>query len=766
MKIYKFIPAAAAVSVMLLAAACSDDPKTPTVTPTPGAEVNFGASMTTNDTRTVYGTESGGAFPIYWENGDLVTVMSPGAAHDYATYKITAPTTSDQNYADDMTKTGDAGIQWGNAEKANFYSIYPAGQVQSVNTSNNTMTLRMPHMQNDYIDASAGATNVIAKADMKGGFLYAQTIDVDNGTKTVNLAYKPLATALRFKLQGPAAGESASEVESEVIISNIRIQAPTGTVIAGNFDVKFTNAKGNDGTVAAPEILNIATLDENNGFDYVTIYSSYEGSTGGGYLTLGKRESVTLNAFLIPQSNLTINEDWKIIVTLSDGRTLTRSLGGSATDGKNMVLKPGQIHKLPDLPPLNINVEDYDPSNWMVNIPRNTYLSEISIPGSWNSLGDAQKIGSSTTATSLDDQYKSGIRAFHLDTRWKWSRNPISGSTALSGDFGELGIADGSNAFNTAAQNGKVMNIDAPTFKSALTTITGQVKKDEYLVLMCTFAQNSKVNTETPWYKAISDACKNDESVYDAKQLTSKTVVGDVLGKVIVIICMEDEVSTTIGTTDLSESKCLFVKAPLTLKKEMFNGATSNPNLYQKDLMQFGDKGSTGITLYNVQAQICNSGNGGGTWTRGYAPSNSEREAVAQNILNWSLDNYHNPNYTSTNWIYLGLGGYYGDNDKSYDQVAAVLNPWINGKVTNMSSRPTGNQTTYYPVGIVLMNQVSSYTGTVNNILQLNNKYQKAYNPDWTGNVVGGTEQTQAVKSLSPNHSSAFKLDTETWSVF
>ena len=52
---------------------------------------------------------------------------------------------------------------------------------------------------------------------------------------------------------------------------------------------------------------------------------------------------------------------------------------------KNLILKPGMMHRLADLPPIALRGE-WDVATWMRYIPRNVYLSEISIPGSWESL--------------------------------------------------------------------------------------------------------------------------------------------------------------------------------------------------------------------------------------------------------------------------------------------------------------------------------------------------------------------------------------------
>lgn len=728
-------------SLAVLAMGCQDDivVDEPNVNPTPGAEVQFGASMNDVQSRTVYGDrdEENNSYRVNWVNGDEVRIIATNCDRNNALYKINVED-NEQNWADSLDKIGETGIQWGTAPTANFYSVYPAGQVQDVSVAQRKITMRMPHIQNDYIDPT---TNT-ASADMSGAFMYAQTFNAVNGEK-VQLGYKPFATAIRFTLNGPTKSTGSSIVEDEVIISQVVLQAEPGTAIAGNFDVVFPE-KGENNTTDAMPTITPATVDATgNAYDYVTIFSSYTGDTGGGYLTLRGGESIELNAFVIP-SKVTINDKWSLIITLADGTVFKKNLGGkTGTDTSKMTLEPGKIHYLTNnehkLPNLDINKNvSYDPANWMVNIPRNTYLSEISIPGSWNSMGDAQKINDNLL--SLQDQYTAGVRAFHLDTRWKWSQNGVLGYV-VSGSFSELAIADGTTSYSLGSfvkddadtSNGeRVMGTSATTFNTAISEIVKNVKKDEYMVLFCTFAQDSADNTKKSWKQAISEICSTINEVYDASKLTSETVVGDVLGKVIVIVCLEDNPTSAIVTEG---SKCLFTHAPLTLSRDMFSDAATNINRYQKDELLYGANTSSGITLYDTQAQICgNETSSISSSSRGYGPSLTERKNVGNNILNWSMANYADQdNYTSANWIYLGIGGYYDDNN--YDGVALSMNEWINQTVTNMSSRPKDGQTHYYPVGIVLMNHVANYKSVANNILQLNNKYQKAYKADWIGNV-------------------------------
>ena len=101
---------------------------------------------------------------------------------------------------------------------------------------------------------------------------------------------------------------------------------------------------------------------------------------------------------------------------------------------------------------------------------------------------------------------------------------------------------------------------------------------------------------------------------------------------------------------------------------------------------------------------------------------------------------------------YHGLGGYSNGTENQY-QVANTFNTWIDGIVKNMSATPTGNQTIYYPVGIVLMNHVLSHPTVVEDILSLNNKYHKAYDPNRSPL---GSDGGVTVRSAAPGYSAGW----------
>lgn len=728
---------------LLALVACNQENMPERPTPTPGAEVKFGASLNKTDvTRTIYGEENNNAFPIYWVDGDKVLVTSPQCLNgrNTAQYKVTANTTT-QNYADRLDKTGAAGVQWGQADKADFYSVYPADNASVQGT---TFSLTMPNVQRDPVQLD----NKKAYADMNACFMGAVSKEVANGSE-VNLTYKPLSTAIRFTLRGPSA--SVGQTDSEVIISKVVLKA--NQPIAGDFTV--------DMSTETPT-MELGT----NTYNEITLYTYY--ASTGGHLALRVGESVELNAFVIPHKDLAVNDNWKLEVTTAEGVVYTTSLKGTG-DGK---LMPGKIHRFKgQLPSLPAPTTKWDPSNWMVNIPRNVYLSEISIPGSWNSLNyEYQEMNLATKKkptekeclAAIEAQYKAGARAFHIDARWKAEKN-----SGLPGNL-TLGVANGGS---TRKYKGKyLMENDNMPFANALEYIASHVQPKEYMMVFCTFAQNSYEETAHGWLQEISDICASNNTIVDGRTISANSVVGDVLGKVIVIVnCPKDP--KEIGNLP-QNSKCLFTYTPLELDKNQY----TNPNfLYYTGAIVNREDAS--LNMYSVQAQIMATLDATAGYTvdgRGYAPTLAEREQKTENILKWSLNNYQNAVYAHSDWLYNGLGGSlwkkttvlgissYHEIEGSQKDVAQVLNPWIDDKIKKMSAHPDDSQgqTRYYPVGMVLMNYVTDDVygkPVLLDILSLNNKFRKAYDPNKGPLDPSNNGSSSDVNSAAPGYNSGMK---------
>ena len=729
---------------LLALVACNQENMPERPTPTPGAEVKFGVSLNKTDvTRTIYGDENNNAFPIYWVQDDKVLVTSPQCLNgrNTAQYKVSVATDKQQNYATSLDKTGAAGIQWGQADKADFYSVYPADKASVLGT---TFSLKMPNVQRETLELRGNDQK--AYADMNACFMGAVRKNVPSGSE-VNLTYTPLSTAIRFTLRGPSAG--VGETGSEVTISKVVLKADKP--IAGDFTVDMSTAE--------PTV----TLGSNT-YNEITLYAYY--ASTGGYLTLKVGEQVELNAFVIPYEDLAVNDNWKLEVITAQGDVYTTSLKGTGTgDGK---LMPGKIHRFKgQLPSLPAPTNEWDPSNWMVNIPRNVYLSEISIPGSWNSLnkdfqyaadGKSKLNVNSVEAqvAAIDSQYNAGVRAFHIDTRWKGKYEAFKGYVMT-----DLSVANGADANTIGLTGPKYMPKDNISFATVLKCITDHVKSNEYMMVFCTFAQNSYEETEGGWMKAISDACADDR-IIDARTISANTVVGDVLGKVIVIVnCAKDP--QTIDNLPTG-SKCLFTYTPLELDKNQY----TNPNFlyYTGAIVNCAD---ASLNMFSAQAQIMASPmdatKGYTVSGRGYAPTWEQRKQKTENILKWSLDNFQKTNYAHRDWLYNGLGGYLCTSDgkevkDSQKDVAKKFNPWIDDKIKKMSAHPNAEQTRYYPVGLVLMNYVTDKVygkPVLLDILSINNKFRKAYDPNKDPLDPSNNGSSSDVKSAAPGYNSGMK---------
>lgn len=335
-----------------------------------------------------------------------------------------------------------------------------------------------------------------------------------------------------------------------------------------------------------------------------------------------------------------------------------------------------------------------------------------------------------------------------MDCRKKGLIFPTYTPTAL----GVAGTADNYNA-----DEGRYLRSDdnPMTFETALGQVVSNVKSDEYMVVMCTFAQGSAIYGD--WRKEISDACdKYPGKIVEASSLDENTVVGDVLGKVIVIV-------NTYTPGEVVNSKCMFFNMSLLLDENEFK---NNP-YYEKPLYWYNTTNS-GITMYGTHAQATYVDRNGAydNDRQSYVPSLTERKTKLQNILTWSQNNYAKGNSVHNCWIYMGLGGYVpGQGFLGNDNYHAVstddngLNSWMATKVEDMYTNKS-----YYPIGIVLMNFVGSSNTSkgislVQRILEMNSMYRKAYDPRRSpvdGAFIDGTGNNK-VQSAAPGYSSGMK---------
>ena len=730
-------------AALLLLAACSDE-ENPTIPAQPGDEVSFVARLDGKGTRTIYGESTdNNTYPVYWQNGDEVQVASPQCASGRNTGLYKVHVAKAQNYAESLVRQGNVGIQWGTDEQAKFYSIYPASYHTQNNTPvNNTltptadaatakMTIRSYQLNRFQKNASGnweGTPFDRAAITNPDAVMYAQTT-ANRSDGTVNLRYKPFSTVLRITLAGcEFSGLSGNQT---VTIEEVMITAPQGVNLVGEFDVNFNKDATTAPTVSAtggvlqPNVLHIPMMAENQ----------------TNYLTIGTNESITFNAFVVPSTDAVVDDGWTIEVRTTNG-TFTRSLASTLAEGQTNQLVPGKIHKI-RLPKIPITSDfKFDKSSWISQIPRNVYLSELSLPGAWYCY--------STNYQATDDlatQWNAGVRAFHIDCRLTNNRYIRPSSQILTcADTDKGGTAGWGYSSGTPVLD-KLKEISDLL----------ESKKDEYAVVVLTIAEKELMSSgvshgtvdQAKMLEAFSSIINttNIRNLYTAP-VTPNTTVNDVLGKVIVKINTTNDGPYT-GTI------------PSTLMSQASLAPTATFDKMQKSQMYWGAAAvNPAMTFYYMQGQR--------TYTTGTGnPQMSDRKTAITNIIAESKRIYDASEHNG--WFQMGIGGYKKDDSDRNDNYVYVANALNNYLLTQINNKMTTNPS---PVGLVLANFITTNAqgttqvyGTslteaiikMNRMFRLNRDPKK---PEWPGQ--GQSE----IRSASSTHSSGFRKSANGWDAF
>jgi len=756
-------------TVALMAMACVEENfKQPN--PFEGDEVLFSATLTKEPvTRTIYGEEvkyqldedgnvvldengneielTSPEMVVNWVHGDKIKVWaSEIASRNEAEYSVNT-NNQVQNYAVSLDKTGDYGIQWGTETSSDFCAIYPSDNVSkfekngdaiiastSINATQNNVFAAVKDANGDVIGwDGTHFGNDAANPSMQNAIMFARTADAtptdENGNpKQVNLHFKPYTTVLKFRFLG----YTSNLTNPTVYIQNITVKAPEGVAIAGDFNLGISGT-GADAAATAT----LPTEAGKSASDSIRVTTILPGGT---YIPLKAGQYVDFNVYTIPQSYQMNATDklWTVtIYTQGHGKFTYKMKPIPVNNGDPVTynLTAGEIHKV-KIPSLPINSQiEWNPENWITQIPVPVYVSELSVPGAWYCTnGDYQ------STTDLPTQYKAGIRAFNIDCR-------LTYKDGRSGDM-DLYCAGSEGSFlGSITSEGK-------TVLKAMQEIAALIPEDEYVVVVLTIAEKPKEDSGTTLgtvdpkevLNSIATLLTNNGStlgVYGfteatkGKTITADTTIDDVLDHMIVKVN-----ANTIANAGTSEQGLSGVTGFLnytTIPNTLISYASMAPassgdiviGVY--DSMQtspiFWGKGDASLAFHYHQAQRTTYS---GTYetkewswesfsyvtvTKSYevdgVPTYDERKAAIDDIIAKSKDIYDAGTHNA--WFQIGIGGSRknsndDDNASSRTEVAERLNPYLYGKiVSKMDTDPS-------PVGIVLMNYCTSttdYTATV-----------------------------------------------------
>ena len=698
----------------------------------PGDEVVFGAALPGN-TKTVYGEETSTGFPIYWVNGDKVRVASPQclSGRNSAEYQISVDGNT-QNYATSMTKTGDTGVQWGDAATADFYSIYPSSASTALKVSGQSVTTTLHVDATQFASTTDNGTSYYAQpAEMANVVMYAKTAGVTSGS-TVELHYTPFSTVLEFEIN--ASDEVVAGKQTEITIQSLTLTAPTGTTIAGNFGFNFDGPSITPDATGGSNAITIHFLDNNQ---YTTVLST-------------TKTTLKAKMCLMPISgNLA---GWKIEVNTSAG-TFSKNLAATDSKGTATTLDPGKVHKI-KLPTLNYASKEwvYNTANWITSLPdyTNVYLSEISLPGAWYA-GSTESYQATNDIATL---WNAGVRAFAVETRittGAYYAGTTPEGVVLSGSQNNSlrSYSAGTNSLSTGSTSNAKVGYGGTSIAAIITNVANQVRSDEFGVLVLSYADGGTSGHRPvdygAWLQLLYDAYNGLSATVKQKiyqgQVTANTTVNSVLGKLILKINVDENIamSGSVSGTNFTYANnlpALFSYNPFLIQME---GADyTRPYYSNLSWSNWGD--GTDYRTYDLVANLkgipesdaankfiwvfssanrtqLNSG------TDKTIPTYENRQAALKAMMTFSKTVYERSNHNV--WFYFNCGGTQAtsitSDSPSPTNFASTMNSWLLNTI-NAKKDPS-------PLGIVMFNQCTgantTYHGAdiIKAIIEMNSKF-------------------------------------------
>lgn len=725
MKKYGFYLCAAAAIALI---GCKDDVVVEkTVTPAQtGDEITFGSSLTDVGTRTIYGdTPVDGAYPVYWEEGDEITIYCPEAAQTkLVSYKV-SPDETDGTHSSTVTKinTDEAGLQWGAKETHHFYAFYPASAVageKDGKIEGEIPTEQDPVSWTTSTNENGGTTYTgVANTDYAFMWAYGEHDKKDGGD--VALTFHPWVTILDIVINGPA--KSGEKVK----MSSIQVRSLNNDILNGKFVCDMSGVQA--GTAEAPTYQGVVNTASTRNQISIQLYNNDldNAATGqkGDFITLEHNDQIVVRAYLLPTAYDTSDpnanhQQIQIRVAPFNSAVLTRTLNaedGTAEGG----IEAHKVNKV-ILPPVTSGGINY----WMSSLDPNIYVTELSLPGSkmsYQTKGNGANVAYQNL--SIKDQFINGIRAFQIQTA---STN--TGAWDL-----DAGSAHDQELYMTVAGNKTNTRFKdiVKEIATELKTAEDDGKKNEYAFILLTAAlgecdsygryiAGTHVNGDLAWMDAIrnelaemtADADNDTYRIY-TDEITNETTIKDVAGHIIIKV--------NYNTQDMANHLTNTDKIPVMFAQW---GPKGDNEAYRTNPMKWGtsyglnvEEPSTGPLkwFYHEATSVGYNDDGG-------EEKESVKKANIEDMWKKSIA-YYNANDNHDMWFLNDLGGCYvngrryssGEAQNGVDDWTKVVGPYA----TNLLQNRTEDAT----LGIVLMNFADPNDDYTGNLIQtiINNNF-------------------------------------------
>ena len=578
----KYIKLYAVLAMALFVGSCEDEleQEFQYIKVVPGEEIQFGASAafesSVGSTRTIYGdiNKTDGLIEVNWvPNQDRIQIISPHAGGaDIAEYQV-KPTNNETvtpgngtdgefvqySQATTLQRIGEAGLQWTNATEYDFYAMYPSHEqlkevvkevedtdvygLKNVYESGLPVSGKMigylPVTQDPVTTAPAPAEDgdsrvVKVQPDMRYAYMAAKAhceIQEDGTMKeTIQLNFQSLVTALEFDITVNEIGQQSDRTQL-IDIMGLMLTSKEHD-ICGKFEYTFPE-RSKDISDGSIEIQNATTQN----YRSITMGFGQNGIQG-----LAKGDVVKATFFILPSAG--IKKDFNANAEDPDLKlTVMYKVAGQPQIKTATIKKPISPCKYTHftdvlLPKIDSNING---SAWFSALAPNIYVSQVSIPVAGNVFATKDYGAPDNNyqqSKKLDELWNMGVRGFEI----------VTNTTA---DFdGHLGDCKVMAAESYCTGSG------AYTFHKAFSELVGMLKNDknknETLIIFATYM--AKETGYNPYayvsnlFNYLTKCTTSDNDYYieglsanDFVQLTTSTTVGEIQGKIVIVVRPGDD---------------------------------------------------------------------------------------------------------------------------------------------------------------------------------------------------------------------------------
>ena len=664
-----------------------------------GDEINFGISSNESAiTRTIYDDEpttdeAGNTYyRVTWEpdGSDQIAIYCPQAqGTTLCNYSVT-PNTADPTKSSAVTKVNanESGLLWGESDPHHFYGFYPASAVTG--TEDGKIRGHIPVTQTPTgwkeVKNDKGGTTIYGIANTDYAFMWAYGCfnRIEQPDYTIPLTFHPWVTILEIRIPGPAANTD------NVRISNINIRATAGssTVLTGDFICDMTPVE------ADPNAEPVYTPVEEESAVRNTISIPCYREDKKDFVELGPNDELVVRAYLLPYEIKTDTRTLEVRVSPVSRPVLTKTLRDPQQAGGVVPHKVNTVI----LPP----VENREGNNyWLSSLDENIYLSELSIPGSWNSM-DSGEGNSNYQNGTVTEQFNAGARAFMVSTGSRYTREP---SKIIGSGGGEYKDGDLYVAVNGTRQNTKFTEI-IDQLHTALVESQNTNHTNEFVFVQLTYETANDyyfdygtigLNEQNPgaysnpheaWIRTVQNdlnELKNLDYIY-TDEITNNTTIDMVKGKIILKVNTNSEFMDNIIAADAT-LPALFSRWDGGYKEDGIPLRWGSPNL----------NNSYGLTWFYQEVGNIEK-NGEDHEPTEATASLSQKKTWISNVFTKSVDLY-NTGLDHSTWFFNCLGGNFSDDSYNAKAFTAEISPWA----TEQLQMRTDNAS----LGIVVMNHVN-----------------------------------------------------------